>query len=244
MRGHDTCVGRYLAVCPLFISFHNGALTPSHRHEGYLPDGRSGNYNGLTQGGSNADNVLADAYVKGLRGSINWTDAYAAVLTDAEITPLNDNNPVDPSGSLKEGRSALDDWKTLGYVAVDHYGRAVSKTQEYSVNDFAVAQIAKGEAPGDAAKYLNRSANWQRGWSREYRPLALLTACKMTDKSNRYCSKQRLHRLPRAASRKRELQRELRPHAMRRLQLGGCELRSHAVRVFLQRPCRAPVQNP
>lgn len=44
------------------------------KYEGFMPDGRSGNYNGLVQGGSNADNVLADAYVKGLRGGINWTE--------------------------------------------------------------------------------------------------------------------------------------------------------------------------
>lgn len=58
------------------------------RWEGYMPDGRSGNYNGLVQGGSDADNVLADAYVKGLgrnndtfAGTINWTAGYQAVCT-------------------------------------------------------------------------------------------------------------------------------------------------------------------
>lgn len=50
-----------------------------------MPDDRSGNYNGYTQGGSNADNVLADAYVKELRGGINWTDGYAAMVKDAEV---------------------------------------------------------------------------------------------------------------------------------------------------------------
>ncbi|KAL9049807.1 MAG: hypothetical protein Q9162_007015 [Coniocarpon cinnabarinum] len=151
-------------------SYYEGmirAVIDIWRHEGYMPDGRSGNYNGLVQGGSNADNVLADAYVKGLRGAINWTDGYQALVTDAEITPLNDNNPVDPTGSLKEGRSALDDWKNLGYVSADNNNRAVSKSQEYSVNDFAVAQIAKGEAPADVAKYLNRSAGWQRSWDHD-----------------------------------------------------------------------------
>ena len=41
------------------------------RNEGYMPDARSSNFNGATQGGSNADNVLADAYVKGVRGAID-----------------------------------------------------------------------------------------------------------------------------------------------------------------------------
>ena len=43
-----------------------------------MPDARSSNYNGRTQGGSNADNVLADAYVKGVRGSVDWADGYKA----------------------------------------------------------------------------------------------------------------------------------------------------------------------
>lgn len=140
------------------------ALIDIFRHEGWAPDGRSGNYNGLVQGGSNADNVLADAYVKGLRGSINWTDGYAAVKKNAEVLPYFDENPVDPQGSLKEGRSALDDWIPLGYVSADRNSRAVSKTVEYSLNDFAVSQIAAGEAPEEADLYLQRSAGWQLSW--------------------------------------------------------------------------------
>jgi len=42
------------------------------RFDGYLPDARSSSYDGRTQGGSNADNVLADAYVKGVRGAGRW----------------------------------------------------------------------------------------------------------------------------------------------------------------------------
>lgn len=143
------------------------ALIDMFKNEGYLPDGRSGNYNGLVQGGSNADNVLADAYVKGLVGNINWTEGYAAVRKNAEVLPFFDQNPVDSQGSLKEGRSALDDWIPLGYVSADRNTRAVSKTVEYSLNDFAVSQIAAGEAPGDQDLYLRRSAGWQLSWDPE-----------------------------------------------------------------------------
>ncbi|KAF2713836.1 glycoside hydrolase family 92 protein [Pleomassaria siparia CBS 279.74] len=143
------------------------SLIEMFKNEGFMPDGRSGNYNGLVQGGSNADNVLADAYVKGLRGKINWTEGYAAVKKDAEVLPFFDQNPVDPQGSLKEGRSALDDWIPLGYVSADRNTRAVSKTVEYSLNDFAVAQIAAGEEPGDYDLYMRRSAGWQLSWDPE-----------------------------------------------------------------------------
>jgi predicted alpha-1,2-mannosidase len=140
------------------------------RHERFMPDGRSGNYNGRVQGGSNADNILADAYVKGLGKadkSINWTAAYQAALTDAEVVPDNNFDPTDPTGSTKEGRGALPDWLRYGFVTPT-YARCVSRTIEYSLNDFAVAQIARGEDPDPAVaqKYLNRSAGWQRIWNK------------------------------------------------------------------------------
>ncbi|PNH26422.1 hypothetical protein BJF96_g10285 [Verticillium dahliae] len=129
------------------------------RHERFMPEGRSHNHNGRVQGGSNSDNILADAYVKNLDAHqlINWTDGYAAMRTNAELQPYNNFDFNDPTGSTKEGRGALDDWKKYGYVSVN-YGRSVSKTVEYSLNDFAVSQVALGEAPEEAKTYLKRSA--------------------------------------------------------------------------------------
>lgn len=134
------------------------------RHDGFMPDGRSGNWNGLVQGGSDADNVLADAYVKGLRGAINWTDGYAAMKKDAEVVPYNTFDPTDLSCSTKEGRGALPDWLELGYLSQDRSTRSISRTVEYSLNDFALSQVAAGEMPEDRDKYLQRSAGWQRLW--------------------------------------------------------------------------------
>jgi putative alpha-1,2-mannosidase len=39
---------------------------------------------GFTQGGSNADVVLADAFLKNITEGVDWATAYQAVLTDAE----------------------------------------------------------------------------------------------------------------------------------------------------------------
>lgn len=39
---------------------------------------------GYTQGGSNADIVIADAFVKNLTEGIDWETAYEAVVSDAE----------------------------------------------------------------------------------------------------------------------------------------------------------------
>ncbi len=138
------------------------SLVDTYRHVGWLPDCRMSLCKGLTQGGSNADNVLADAYAKGLQGGIDWKDAFAAVVKDAEVEPFDWSN---------EGRGGLDSWKALGYIPVqdfDYKGfgtmtRSLSRTLEYSYNDFCIAQMAQGGlgSAADHAKYLERSGNWQ-----------------------------------------------------------------------------------
>ncbi|KAK7514728.1 glycosyl hydrolase [Phyllosticta citriasiana] len=134
------------------------------RNERFMPDGRSGNYNGRVQGGSNADNVLADAYVKGLKYGINWDDGYKAMKTDAEVTPYNNFDIENKgTGSTKEGRGALDDWLKIGFVSTT-YSRSLSLTVEYCLNDFALSVVAKDLAPDDYQKYLNRSAGWRNLW--------------------------------------------------------------------------------
>src|SRR5689334_22263948 len=65
---------------------------------------------GWTQGGSNADIVLADSYVKGLREGVDWATAYEAVVSDAEIEP--------PNWDI-EGRGGLKSWKSVGYIPFD-----------------------------------------------------------------------------------------------------------------------------
>ncbi|KAI0454761.1 glycoside hydrolase family 92 protein [Xylaria acuta] len=135
------------------------------RFEGFMPDARSSFFNGATQGGSNADNVLADAYVKGVRGAVDWDDGFAAMVTDAEVVPPNNNDPRDTSSSTKEGRGALPDWIQKGYVTTK-YARSVSRAIEYAGNDFALYQVAKGLNNDTAAeKYLNRSRNWRNQWN-------------------------------------------------------------------------------
>ena len=135
------------------------------RHAGWMPDARSSNYNGRTQGGSNCDNVMADAYVKDVRGAVNWTDGYSAMVTDAEVTPPNNHDPQAPDSSDQQGRGALPDWLKYGYITPT-YSRAVTRAVEYSVNDFALSQVAQGLGKqADYQKYLSRSHNWRNHWN-------------------------------------------------------------------------------
>jgi predicted alpha-1,2-mannosidase len=131
------------------------ALVDLYRHEHWLPDARQGNYNGRTQGGSNADMVIADAYTKHLPG-IDWKTAYQAVLNDAERPPWD---------GFKEGRGGVDDWKRRGFLSVESVDRPGSKQMEYAANDYAAALLAKDLGqPGDFEKYLKRAGNWSQLW--------------------------------------------------------------------------------
>jgi putative alpha-1,2-mannosidase len=83
------------------------SLIDTYHHEGWLPDCRMSFCKGYTQGGSNADNILADAYVKGIKDGIDWRRGYEAVVKDAEVEPFD---------WCCHGRGGLDSWKSLGYV--------------------------------------------------------------------------------------------------------------------------------
>jgi putative alpha-1,2-mannosidase len=135
------------------------SLVNIYKHEGWVPDARSSNANGETQGGSNADNVLADAYVKGV--NIDWNTAYQAMKKDASVTPPNNQDPRAPDSSTLEGRGALEDWLQYGYITLNNFSRSVSRGIEYAANDFAVFQVADGLDKNNAHTYLNRSRNWR-----------------------------------------------------------------------------------
>jgi len=89
------------------------SLLDTYKHEGWLPDCRMSLCKGWTQGGSNADVVLTDAYVKNLT-DIDWELAYEAIVNDAE------NEPLEWS---KEGRGGLQSWRELDYMTYLDYGK-------------------------------------------------------------------------------------------------------------------------
>lgn len=95
--------------------------------------------------GTHADEVIADAYVKGIRG-YDTDLAYKALLHDAMDPPLNDTGlkygDRDPWTDY-EAQAGVTYFKRLGYVPVDKTAESVSRTIEYSINDYAVAQMAK-----------------------------------------------------------------------------------------------------
>jgi predicted alpha-1,2-mannosidase len=130
------------------------SLIDIYRHEGYMPDARSGNTSGRTQGGSNADVMVTDAYMKGMTG-IDYATAFKAMQKDAEVPPAD---------ARMEGRGGLLDYNSKGYVTnIDE--RSGSRTVEYAYDDFAIAELACGLGHDAAARrYAAHAENWANLW--------------------------------------------------------------------------------
>ena len=135
------------------------SLLNIYEREGYMPDARSGDCNGRTQGGSNAEVVIADAYAKGLKG-IDYSLALEAMLKDATVNPGADHE--------KHGRGGLTEYNRLGYIP---YGidRAGNRTVEYAFCDWCIAQVARGLGRQDLYKeYMSKSQSWHNLWRSDY----------------------------------------------------------------------------
>ena len=99
--------------------------------------------------GYHAVPIIADAYMKGIRGY----DAQAAL--DAMVASAT----YGPYGSLAA-------YMKFGYVPVDHDDEAASKTVEYAYDDWTIARMA--EAMGKksvAATFQKRSAFWRNSFN-------------------------------------------------------------------------------
>jgi predicted alpha-1,2-mannosidase len=130
-------------------------------HDGFFVDGRSGNFAGRTQGGSDAEMMFTDAFVKHLPG-LDWERVYKAMRHDADV------ESTDP---IRFGRGDIDEWKRLGYLSIEHSDpaggpdRPGSRSMEYAANDYAVTLMASGLHHDDDAKLFRaRAANWKKFW--------------------------------------------------------------------------------
>lgn len=115
---------------------------------------------------THSDAVIADAYIKGVRG-YDVNTAYAALLKDAMVPPVNDVSlPYADRDKWTgyEARAGLTAFNSIGYVPFGRTAESVSRTIEYASDDYAVAQMAKA---------LGKTADYRRilNWSYNYRNL-------------------------------------------------------------------------
>lgn len=98
--------------------------------------------------GYHAVPVIADAYLKGIRG-YPADEALAAMVASATYAPYG----------------GLDSYMKLGYVAIDQEGEAASKTLEYAYDDWTIQRMAQAMGRGDvAAAFARRAGNWRNAF--------------------------------------------------------------------------------
>ncbi|WP_426688598.1 GH92 family glycosyl hydrolase [Rhodanobacter ginsengiterrae] len=98
--------------------------------------------------GYHAVPVIADAYIKGVRG-FDADKALQAMVASATYAPYGD----------------LTDYMKLGYVPIDKEPEGASKTLEYAYDDWSLAQMAKAMGRHDiAATFEKRAGNWRHAW--------------------------------------------------------------------------------
>ena len=113
--------------------------------------------------GDHCSSVLADAYVKGIRG-FDTGKAYQYMRKNAFEQPATYEE-------YKNGmcRRALDSYLRYGYIPLEdsvkeafHQQEQTSRTLEYAYDDFCVAQMALGlQKESDYTELMRRSENWR-----------------------------------------------------------------------------------
>jgi predicted alpha-1,2-mannosidase len=127
-------------------------LISDYKEGGWLPEWSSPSYSDIMIG-NNSASVVADAYLKGLRG-YDIETLYQALLHGA-------NN----EGPQATGRLGIEYYKKLGYVPYDvKINENAARTLEYAYDDFAIAQLGKalGKPESEWGEYYRRSQNFQK----------------------------------------------------------------------------------
>lgn len=138
------------------------SLVQHYEEGGWLPKWPNPGYSNIMIG-THADAVLADAYVKGVRG-FDAATAYEAMYKNAMTPPEGDdkNRWKDRAKwTAFEARGGLSAYKNLGYVPIDQTAESVSRTLEFAYGDFCVAQMASALGKlDDFELFRARSGNY------------------------------------------------------------------------------------
>jgi len=139
------------------------SLLQMYKEGGWLPKWPNPTYTNIMIG-THADVVITDAFTNGFRDyDINL--AYEAVHKDATVPPTGDTfkkwGDRDPWTSY-EARGGLTYYHLLGFVPVDKTSESVSRTIEFGIDDYCVAQMAKGIGKTeDYTRFIGNSKNYR-----------------------------------------------------------------------------------
>ncbi len=134
-------------------------LANDYKEGGWLPEWSSPGYANIMVG-NNSASVVADAYIKGLRGYDTET------LWKALVNGANNEGPM-----TAVGRAGAPYYNKLGYVPYDvGVNESAARTLEYAYDDFAIYQFGKaiGKPKKEIEIYAERSMNYKNLFDPSY----------------------------------------------------------------------------
>ncbi len=124
-------------------------LLNSYDEGGWIPKWPSPGYSNIMHG-THGDAVIADAYIKGIRG-FDLDKALEAMM----------KNATTPGTGIYKARVGIEDYIKLGYVPTDRQKESVERTMEFSYDDFCIARMAEGMGRKDLSdELMKRSKNY------------------------------------------------------------------------------------
>ena len=134
-------------------------LVNAYKESGFLPEWASPGHRGCMVG-NNSASIVADAYLKGLRG-YDAEELWKAVVHGA--------NNVHPTVS-STGRLGHEYYNTLGYVPYDvKINENVARTLEYAYDDWCIYKFGKalGKSEKELKPFLARAYNYKNVFDTE-----------------------------------------------------------------------------
>ncbi len=137
---------------PTLVRQFMEGLVHTYRESGWLPEWASPGHRDCMIG-SNSASIIAEAWLKGIRGYDIQT-LYEALLKNSE-----------QEGPLRSvGRFGVDFYNTLGYIPYDAgVNENVARTLEYSYDDFAIQRLAQAlsRPAEEIARFSRRALNYR-----------------------------------------------------------------------------------
>ena len=130
----------------------------AYKESGFLPEWSSPGHRDCMVG-NNSASVVADAYLKGIRG-YDIESLWAAVTHDA-------NAMLERSSS---GRRCWDEYNQLGYVPYDKIRESAARTLEYAFDDWSIYKLgqALGKSENEIGVYAQHAMNYKNLFDKEH----------------------------------------------------------------------------
>ncbi len=146
-------------VYPSVVAEVLESMENTYKESGWLPEWFAPGHRDCMIG-SHSASIIADAYLKGVRGNFSIDTLYQALLKNT--------TQVGPVSSV--GRLGAKDYNALGYIPYDAgIDQNVSRTLEYAYNDFCIAQLAEalGRPAEEKDLFRQRSLNYRNLFDNE-----------------------------------------------------------------------------